>query len=246
MVKLYVIPVSHPALAARLMLERVEIEHEVVTLPPGIHAVILRLLGFPGGTVPALRMDGRKVQGSLEISRTLDALDSARPLFPDDPDARRRVEEAERWGERELQPIPRRLFRWALNRDAGLRRKLAETSGIPLPGLAGRILKPIAARFARVSEAHDEAIRRDMARLPALLDRVDGWIAEGVIGGETPNAADYQIATTVRVLLAFEDLQRAIGDRPAAALATRFVPDHPGEIAHVLPEGWRPPRHEIT
>ena len=41
------------------------------------------------------------------------------------------VEEAERWGEAELQPIPRRLFRWALARDAGLRRRAARATGLP-------------------------------------------------------------------------------------------------------------------
>ena len=66
----------------------------------------VRLLGFPGATVPALRIDGRRVQGSLEISRFLDSFVASRPLFPAEPEARRAVEEAERWGEQTLQPIP--------------------------------------------------------------------------------------------------------------------------------------------
>lgn len=246
MVKLYVIPVSHPARAAHLMLEHAGVEHEVVSLPPGFHAAVLRVLGFERGTVPALKMDGRKVQGSLEISRAIDALGPAGSLFPPDPDARREVEEAERWGERELQPIPRRLFRWALNRDAGLRRELAATSGIPLPRLAGMALKPVAARFARVSNADDAAIRRDMTRLPALLDRVDELIADGVIGEETPNAADFQIGSTVRTLLAFEDLVPVLEGRPAAGMARKLVPDLPGSIPPVLPGEWRPAPHEVT
>lgn len=246
MVKLYVIPVSHPARAAHLMLAHAGVEHEVVSLPPGFHAAILRVLGFERGTVPALKMDGRKVQGSLEISRAVDALESARPLFPRDPDERREVEEAERWGERELQPIPRRLFRWALDRDAELRRELAETSGIPMPRLAGMLLKPVAARFARVSDARDEVVREDMKRLSDLLDRVDELIADGVIGEETPNAADFQIGSTVGTLLAFEDLVPVLEGRPAAVLARKLVPDLPGSIPPVLPKGWRPPRNEVA
>lgn len=228
------------------MLEQAGVGHDVVTLPPGIHALLLRARGFPGRTVPALWMDGRRIQGSLAISRAIDTHAPRAGLFPADPAERRRVEEAERWGERELQPIPRRLFRWALARDAELRRKLVEASGIPMPGLAGRALGPIAGWFARASGADDVAIRGDMERLPALLDRVDGWIAAGVIGWETPNAADHQIATTVRVLLAFEDLRLALADRPAEKLARSLVPAYRGEIPSVLPEGWRPPPNEVT
>ena len=238
--KLYVIPFSHPALAARLALEHAGIEHEVVTLPPGFHAPILRVLGFRGRTVPALRMDGRKVQGSLAISRAVDALAPPRRLVPGESEARKRVEEAERWGERELQPIPRRLFRWALNRDPRLRRRLAETTGMPMPRLAAGVLKPVVAWFARASDAYDERIREDMERLPGLLDRIDDLVLEGVLGGEIPNAADFQVGTTVRVLLAFEDVAPAIEGRPAARLATSLVPEYPGRVPSVLPREWRP------
>jgi len=222
------------------MLEQAGVEHEVLTLPPGLHAFLLRARGFPGRTVPALSLDGRKIQGSLAISRAIDARVPRAGLFPADPAERRCVEEAEAWGEAELQPIPRRLFRWALARDAELRRGLVEGSGIPMAGLAGRALGPIADRFARASGADDGRVRSDMERLPALLDRVDGWIEEGVLGGEPPNAADHQIATTIRALLAFDDLREAVEKRPSAALARRIVPSYPGHAPAVLPETWRP------
>src|SRR3954470_21314796 len=102
--------VSHPAQAARAMLEHKGIEYELVSVMPGSQPVALRLAGFRGRTVPALKLDGRKVQGSLAISRALEELQPDPPLFP--PDRREAVEEAEAWGERELQPLPRRFFRW--------------------------------------------------------------------------------------------------------------------------------------
>ena len=43
--------------------------------------------GFQGGTVPALKLDGRRVQGSL--ARALDELIPERPLFPGGAEARR-------------------------------------------------------------------------------------------------------------------------------------------------------------
>ena len=37
-------------------------------------------------------------------------------------------------------------------------------------------------------------MRADLRSLPGHLDRIDGWLREGVLGGETVNAADLQIA----------------------------------------------------
>ena len=139
--KLYSLATSHPAHAARAMLERKGIEHEVVDMLPGMHPLVLRAAGFRGGTVPALKLDGAKVQGSLRISRALERAKAQPPLFPDDPGRRRAVEAAEAWGEGELQPVPRRIFRWGTVRQQELRRWLGELAGVPLPGL-GATVKP--------------------------------------------------------------------------------------------------------
>ena len=221
------------------MLEHAGIDHEVANLTMGIHPLLLRKAGFAGGTVPALVMDGRKIQGSLEISRAIEARGPAGVLFPVDPTARRRVEEAERWAERELQPIPRRLFRWALSRDAGLRRRLAQRVGLPLPGLVGTLMKPLAARLARISRANDASVREDLERLPEFLDRVDAWVADGTLGGHDLNAADYQIGTTLRAMMVMDDLAPALEGRPAAELALRVLPDFPGRLPSVVPPEWR-------
>ena len=87
--------------------------------------------------MPALKLDGRRIQGSLRISRALEqARPDAAPLFPADK-RRRAVEEAEAWGESWLQPVPRRLFRWAALHSAELRRWLAgDVLRLPAPGLA--------------------------------------------------------------------------------------------------------------
>jgi len=81
------------------MLERKGIDHQVVNLLPGMHPIFLRLRGFRGPTVPALAIDGQRVQGSLSISRALERLRPEPRLFPSAPVQRRAVEEARR-GER--------------------------------------------------------------------------------------------------------------------------------------------------
>jgi glutathione S-transferase len=238
--KLYSLLLSHPARASRLMLELKGVDHQAVDLLPGMHPLQLRAAGFRGGTVPALKLDGERVQGSVPISRYLERLVPQPPLFPSDPEGRRTVEDAEAWGESELQPIPRLIFRWATVRDRELRVWLAELSGIPAPGLSATVNVPIARRFARLSEASDDAVRADLSALPAMLDRVDGWIADGTLGGAQVNAADCQIASTVRVLLAYEDLRPMLSDRPSAELAAQIFPSYPEPIPLRLPPAWLP------
>jgi glutathione S-transferase len=114
--RLYVMPISNAAAAGAAMVGYKRVPHRLVRLMPGLHPVLLRFAGFDGFTVPALELDGRKVQGSRQIARALDAVSAERPLFPLDPERRARVEEAERWGEQVLQPVPRRLFRHAAHK----------------------------------------------------------------------------------------------------------------------------------
>jgi glutathione S-transferase len=103
------------------MLEHKGIEFEVRELTPGLHPIQLRLARFTGPTVPGLLLEGERVQGSRRISRALDRHRPSPPLFPVQPERRRAVEEAERWGEEDLQAVPRRLFRWATVQDRELR-----------------------------------------------------------------------------------------------------------------------------
>lgn len=240
--RLYVIPGSHPSYTARLMLERKGIAYKRVDLMPVISKVALRALRFPGATVPALKVDGRRIQGSREIARQLDELRPEPPLYPAEPTLRAAVERAEQWGERELQAPVRRILWNALRRDRSPLRSFAQGARLGLPiGLAVKTAAPIVAAAARLNEASDENARADLAALPGMLQRVDDWIGEGVLGGEQPNAADFQIAASLRLLMTLEDVRPALDSRPAGELAFRLVPDFPGSVPRVLPEVWVAP-----
>ena len=108
-------------------------------------------------------------------------------------------------------------------------------------GLAVRTAAPIVALSARFNEAGDENVRRDLEALPGLLDRIDEWIAAGVLDGPELNAADFQIAPSVRLAMTLEDLRPMVEDRPAGKLAMRVVPDYPGEAPPILPAAWLEP-----
>jgi glutathione S-transferase len=236
---LYWFPISHPSQAARLMLERKQIDYRPVNLMPGLHPMLVRVFGFQGTTVPALRLDGRRVQGSLAISRVLDEIEPESPLFPPDGGRRRAVEEAEIWGERVLQPIPRRIFRWWLSSNREARVLMArEVMRMPAPRLMAATNGPIVRALARKSRAYTDRVRADVSGLAAKLDHVDTLIADGVIGEDEPNAADYQIGTSVRALMVFDDLRPLVETRPAGKLALTVLPEFGAPMPRFLPRDW--------
>ena len=224
------------------MLERKDIDYKLVNFLPGAHPVMLRTRGFRGPTVPALKLDRRRVQTSRAIARALDEVQPEPRLFPADAEERLAVEEAERWGDQVLQSMPRRLFRWVAVRDPKFRAHLARAYGMPVPRVAGFVNAPVARYFARRSGSTDERARSTLAMLPAALDHVDSLIAEGVIGGKEPNAADFQIGTSVRVLMTWDDLAPAIESRKAAKHAASLMAEYPNHVpAGYLPAEWLQP-----
>jgi glutathione S-transferase len=236
--KLYVIPGSHPSRSAMLMLERKGIPFKRIDLIPVVSKGVLKAQRFPGVTVPALKLDGRRIQGSREIARELDHVQPDPPLLPADPEKRIKVEEVEAWGD-EFQQTPRRLTWWAFKRDRDPMKSYSEGARLGVPvGLAVKTGGPIVALSARFNGSTDESVQADLASLKADLDRIDGWIAEGVIGGPEPNAADYQLAPTLALLMSFDDLRPYIEARPCGDLARRIVPDFPGRMPPVFPAEW--------
>jgi glutathione S-transferase len=240
--RLFVIPASHPSITVELMLDQKGVAYKRTDLLPVISKGVVRAAGFPGITVPALKIDGTKVQGSRQIARELERLRPEPPLFPADPSQRATVEEAERFGDEELQHPVRQILWWSIKRDKAPLRSYSEGAKIGLPlGLAMKTAAPIVALSARFNEADDDHARNALAALPALLQRVDDWIAAGVLNGETLNAADFQIATSIALAMTLQDLRPSIESRPAGALARRVVPNYPGHTPPILPPAWLVP-----
>jgi glutathione S-transferase len=242
-VKLYSIPGSHPAAAVRAMLDHKGIDHRRVDLAPVVSRVLMRAAGFPGNRVPAIKVDGRKIQGSRNISRELDVLRADPPLFPSDPQQRAAVEDAERWGDEEFQQMPRTISWWALKRHKSDQASfLADAGPMARMGMPTRVAVatsgPILRIAIRLNDSTDDTVRATLASLGPALDEVDRLIAEGVIGGGQPNAADFQIGASVALLLTFEDVRDAIRGRPGAELAQRLFPWYPGHVHASFPPEW--------
>jgi glutathione S-transferase len=74
-----------------------------------------------------------------------------------------------------------------------------------------------------------------------MLDKIDAWIDAGVLGGEEPSAADFQIAPSIRLLGSLDDLNPAITSRPAGRLSVRIVERFPGRVrVGAIPREWIP------
>ena len=109
---------------------------------------------------------------------------------------------------------------------------------MPLTRNSAWINTPAAKHLANKVDA-DERIQETVASVPEVLDHVDELIATGVIGGEEPNAADFQIATSVRQLLNVGDLAPVTRNRPASELAMRLIPEFGTDFPPgLLPAEW--------
>lgn len=241
-VRLYTIPGSHPGMAIQLMLKHKGIAFERTDLLPVISKVALRLLGFPRSSVPAAKIDGRRVQGSIEISHEIDRLMPHPPLYPEDPAHRLEVEAIEKFCDVDLQHPIRQALWWSFRRGREPMRSYAKGHrlGVPL-GLAVKTGAPIVALSVRYNRASDENVKAGLSSLPGVLSRLDAWIADGVIGGDVPNAADFQVASSLRLALTMDDLRPLIEPRPCGQLALKLIPEYAGHLPPTLPEAWLEP-----
>ena len=237
--KLLAVPGSHACATAAAMLDAKRVTYRRVDLVPGLSRGWLRLTGFDGGTVPALRIDGAAIQGSRAIARALDDRWPDPPLFPTDPSERQRAEEIETWGDGPLQMTARRIVLWALSRSSEGRTAALHGAQLQfhLPvRLAASLGSPVVRLDAALNGATTAAVRADLHALPQMLDHADRWIAQGELGRTPPTAADYQVAASVRMLITVEDLAPLLAQRPVRQLAHRLIPALPGHIpAGVLP-----------
>jgi glutathione S-transferase len=241
-VRLFSMPGSHAATTGRLLFDHKGIDYKRTDLLPVISWVVLKALRFPDVTVPAAKIDGERVQGTRAISSALERIKPDPPLFPEDPERRRVVEEVERFGDEVLQQRVREIFLWSARKDSSGLAGYLEGAKIGMPHrLAARTAGPFIALDARSRGATDENVRRAIAAFPGMLQQIDDWIAEGTLGGESPNAADLQIAPSLRLAMSLDDLRPAIEERPAGRLATRIVRQFPGRTPAVLPSEWLEP-----
>ena len=248
MYTLYVIPGSHACRSAMLMLEHKRIPYRRVDILTLAHPVVVRLLGFDAGgqtrsaggrrtlglrlgdrlgTVPALAANGDRISTNHQIARYLDQRHPEPPLFPSDPAKRAAVEDAERWANETLQMAARRVLGGAAVRDPATFARAAANGRLGYLLYKREVLRRVIfPRLAsKVFVAGPAREREILAELPPMLDRIDAWIAEGVLGGTELNAADFMMAPSLALMLYRSDVRPIFEGRPALALVDRLLPE---------------------
>ena len=232
---LHMLGPSHPCMTVEGALRFKGLEYERVVLTPGTHPQEMqKIYGEGRSTVPGLLIDGEPVHGSCAILARLEQLRPSPSLYPEAIASQ--VREAERWGDEQLQDLGRRLPWGALHFRPESMGTFGGGGALDGPGT------DFAIRYVHGSwKYHKITAARlfdDLAGLPEKVAHVEALAQEGVIGGDTPTAADLQIGGTLRVLLTVSDLHPLLSGRPEE-IAREWFPEYAGEVpVGAYPSGW--------
>ena len=192
------------------------IEYRRVDIPPVAHKAVQKAL-FGRGTVPGLRLDGRKIIGSREIMRALDDAVPEPPLLPADEKAAQVGRARRGVGRRGAAADGAADHLGGAAALAGVdgvvRRRLLAPD--PRRGHAADARRWSRARSRRSTTATELNVRADLRALDQHLARVERWMDHDVVGGAAPNAADLQIGSG----LALHPHDRATWRTPSARAA---------------------------
>ncbi|HEU5142862.1 MAG TPA: glutathione S-transferase domain-containing protein, partial [Solirubrobacterales bacterium] len=92
----------------------------------------------------------------------------------------------------------------------------------------------------RYLEIDAQRVHTALQALPDQLDAVDALLEEGAIGGDRPNAADFQLGSSLHLLVQIGDVRPLVEERPAASLLSLFEPGKGDVPAGAFPPGWTP------
>jgi glutathione S-transferase len=196
---LWHIELSHFSEKARWALAFKGVEHRRRAPVPGMHIPIaLYLTRGTHKTFPIIQFDGQTVADSTDVIAALEDRYPEPPLYPADPEQRRRALELEDYFDEELGPHVRRLGFHELGKDPErMKALMAQTAPGPLTKLAG----PTAA-YARTytnlrfgaGDAEAAALAR--TRIVAALDRLEEELGGNeYLVGDTFTVADLTAAS---------------------------------------------------
>jgi glutathione S-transferase len=202
---LWHLKVSHYNEKARWALDYKGVPHVRRAAVAGRHPKIAkRLTG--GSTLPVLVFDGEAIGDSTRIIETLERRFPEPPLYPADPDERRRALDLEDFFDEELGPHVRRLVVHHMLRDGDL------FLGAFLPDLRG--FRRLAARasfprlrprIAATLEVNDESVALAFEKLAAAGERFKAEVQpSGHLVGDTFTVADLTLAALLSPAVAPE------------------------------------------
>jgi glutathione S-transferase len=232
---LWQIEISHFSEKARWALEYKGVDHVRRAPLPGIHmAVALLLTGGSYNTFPVLELDGRAIGDSTAVIAALEEAFPEPPLYPADPEQRRRALALEDFFDEELGPHARLLAFHDLIEEPQV---FAEVASQTVSGPLGNA-KALTGAYARAYTSlrfganSDEAAATARTKIVAALDRLDAELAAGdgeYLVGESFSVADLTAAALFYPVVgpdegplppdtpsppAFERFRDGLSDRP--------------------------------
>ena len=173
---LWQLDISHYSEKARWALAHKNVKHRRRSPLPGSHMVAaLALTRGRENTLPILRLDDRTIGDSTAIIAALEQRFPDPPLYPADPDQRRRALELEDFFDEELGPYARLLPFHELVNEPEI---FAEVASEAVPGPLGKA-KPLVGLYARTYTSLRFGVRDKAAaqtareKIVAAMDRLD-------------------------------------------------------------------------
>jgi glutathione S-transferase len=225
---LWHLAISHYSEKVRWALDYKGVEHERRAPMAGYHiAVALALTRGRHYTFPVLETDGERVGDSSAIIAALEARYPEPPLYPADPDERRRALELEDWFDEQLGPYMRRFAFHEMRRD---RERFAQLAVREAPRTIARF-KRMSASYARAFTAlrfgagSAGASERARERILAALDHLESEL----------DSNEYLVGERF-----------SVADLTAAALFYPLVLPPEGPRQYALPEAFARFRQPLT
>jgi glutathione S-transferase len=222
---LWHIPVSHYSEKVRWALAHKAIEHERRAPLPGAHMLYARWLTRGASqTLPVLRLDGETLGDSTAIIAALERRFPEPPLYPEDPDDRRRALELEEFFDEQLGPQIRLVAWHDLRTDA---EGMGELTAKMVPAKLRRFgpARASAAWFGatfvklRYGAGSDEAADVARNQVVAALDRLERELDAGrgeYLVGDSFTVADLTAAALFYPLVRPTEGPQVMPDRAPA------------------------------
>jgi len=210
--------ISHYSEKVRWALDYKEVPHVRRSPLPGTHIPISFAL-TRGNSIylPLLRMDGRTITDSTAILAALEQRYPDPPLYPADPEQRRRALELEDFFDEDLGPAARLLPFHELTNEPEM---FAEVAAAAVPGPLGNA-KGLVGLYARTYTGLRFGVRDEAAattargKIVAAIDRLDAELAAG--GGEFLVGESLSVADITAASLFYPVVDPDEGPLPAGA-----------------------------
>jgi glutathione S-transferase len=235
---LWQLEISHYSEKVRWALDHKRVPHRRRSPLPGSHIPIsLALTRGAGYTLPLLQLDGRTIADSTAILAALEERYPDPPLYPADPEQRRRALELEDFFDEELGAYARGLVFFELINDPPV---FAEVASAAVPGPLGKakgLIGAYARGYTSLRFDADDAAGAETARVKILaaLDRLDAELEAS--GGEYLVGDSFSVADLTAASLFYPVVGPDEGPLPAAtptpAALERFqetISDRPGYV----------------